>query len=444
MRQTLLAMLSGAVLLGASPTTTGKPTQPLRPQPATATDASCRDLDKAYRVSFQEKMAQAKQITSAADKNSKAGSKEWHEAYRQSSRTMDEAWNILTTGWREYGRCKAALRERQRQAAKTSPTRPLQGSKTPATTKSAGFEGPDLHAGWEERNQKRKTQEAEIMARWEKILQTVPEGSRREELLRSTEMDLDRIHQSRAADPEPKRVSGDKRPSAPELRQASDASPAPRQETFHDADVGAAKKLLAGGFEEGAKSIERDLDQARKRFSKKDWERFEPEARDTAGAMRGLGKMVKYSDYGKHVAEFVAADTPVKQIDAVRDLTTDVGKDVGAEYLKAAKPEIINTVAKFFGKRSALVFEVLAGMPLAVGVEVLSSENTGRDPQEIVRDNSGRVSLSDKQLALRELWRLYDKHGSTWSLGQKRELLVSTRQVYEQASEESSIDLKRR
>lgn len=443
MIRALPAMLCGLVLLGAGPTTATKPERPLPGQPATATNASCRELEKGYRQRYQDRMAYATKLTSDANKNTKAGSKEWHEVYRQSSRTMDEAWTILTTGWREYGQCKAAVREGERRTAKGTPPREAQQSSPRPTTGSIDSASPDLHAAWADRERRRKGQEAEIMQRWDKTLRDVPEGDKREELLRQAEVELDRIHRGRAGDLEPKQLTRDQKPSTGELRPAADTSTPPRNEAPREADIRAAKQLLSGGFEAGAKSIERDLDQGRRNFSKKDWERFEPDARDTAHAIRAVGNLVRYSEYGKHLAEFVTADTPVKELDAVKDLSINLGKNVGTEYLKAAKPQIVSTVAKFFGQRAALIVEGLAGWPVLVGAELLSSENTGRDAREIIQDNSGRASLADKQQALRDLWRMYDKHGSSWGEAQKRELLFFSGQIYQQAGDERGPQIRK-
>jgi hypothetical protein len=104
------------------------------------------------------------------------------------------------------------------------------------------------------------------------------------------------------------------------------------------------------------------------------------------------------------------------------------------KFAKDAASKGISVVATRLFPRAAAVLSGPVGWATYVGSEVLTPTETGRDCTEIVRDNSGATSLSQKQDALFHLWRAYDKYGANWSESRKRNLLKSTEQVYEEAN----------
>ena len=108
--------------------------------------------------------------------------------------------------------------------------------------------------------------------------------------------------------------------------------------------------------------------------------------------------------------------------------------DLGMTFAKDAASKGINVVATRLFPRAAAVLSGPVGWAAYVGSEVLTPIETNRDFTEVIRDNSGATSLSQKQDALFHLWKAYDKYGSNWSESHKRNLLKSTEAVYEEAT----------
>jgi hypothetical protein len=192
-----------------------------------------------------------------------------------------------------------------------------------------------------------------------------------------------------------------------------------------EAYISSSKKAFEIAIETGEKKLAADIANAPNVLSGKRLEAYLEDARDTKGVMSGLGKMVKASEYATDVAAILKSNNDEERLGAGAHLGLTFAEDVGKKG--------ISTVATKLFPEAAVVLSGPVGWVAFVGQQVLVPSEISREPTEIIRDNSGHTSLPQKQEALFQMWKQYDKFGANWKEPQKRELLQNTQIVYEQA-----------
>jgi hypothetical protein len=202
-----------------------------------------------------------------------------------------------------------------------------------------------------------------------------------------------------------------------------------RKSGSSEAYISGAKKTFETAIEASEKTLAEDMAEASRSLTGKRLQEYLQEARDTKDVMGGLGKIVKGADYATLVAAIYKADTDEHRSRAEADLGMTFAKDVASKGISA--------VATRLFPRAAAVLSGPVGWVTYVGSEVLTPVETSRDFTEVIRDNSGASSLSQKQNALFHLWKAYDRYGSNWSESRKRNLLKSTEVVYQEATTQS-------
>lgn len=186
-------------------------------------------------------------------------------------------------------------------------------------------------------------------------------------------------------------------------------------------------KLLDAALTDAGVVLDRRLAEANRTLSARDFAKFKAATDQTKDVAVGMGSLLKAIGYAEGVRKIGEADTATKRQERSGELAYTFAADL-------AKYGFEHVAPKLLGPRVAAVFSGPVAAAATVIAEVLTPEQTSRDFTEIINDRSGRVSLADKQEALRELLVAYEKFGKTnWNDAQKWDLLQLTERVYRES-----------
>ena len=161
------------------------------------------------------------------------------------------------------------------------------------------------------------------------------------------------------------------------------------------------------------------------------------EIRDTQSVLHGLTHIMSGAQYAVLVKNIVSAEGPGKRDEATGEALKQIASD--ALHRDAVTNGITEVSLRLFGERVGPLLVRAAAPTFAAGGILLDSEKTGRDPVEIIHDTSGKVSLPEKQSALMEEWRGYERRQSQTSHDQnldlRRALWIDSNIVYNQCLE---------
>jgi hypothetical protein len=186
-----------------------------------------------------------------------------------------------------------------------------------------------------------------------------------------------------------------------------------------------ATEVFASGVEALNTAIDQDIADAPEILSGERLHAYMEGAKDTRSITSGLEKALRAAPYVVDAVGIARAETDLQRGEAAGSLAQRFVVDASTEGAVLVIPRV-------FGPRVAAVLLGPVAWLASVGAEVLSSTPVGRDPAELILDQSGRTSVREKQEALGMLWRQYDRRGTSWTAGQRRELLDLTDLVYRQ------------
>jgi hypothetical protein len=185
------------------------------------------------------------------------------------------------------------------------------------------------------------------------------------------------------------------------------------------------RKSFEIAVEAGEKKLAADIANAPNTLSGKKLQAYLGDANDLKGIMKGMGWMLEKSEYAVDAAGILKANNADERTGAEAQLGLTFAKDVASKGF--------STVATKLFPEAAAVLSGPVGWVAFVGQQVLVPTEISREPTEIIRDNSGHTSLPQKQEALFQMWKQYEKFGANWKEPQERELLQNTEIVYQQA-----------
>jgi hypothetical protein len=93
---------------------------------------------------------------------------------------------------------------------------------------------------------------------------------------------------------------------------------------------------------------------------------------------------------------------------------------------------------RLFGERVAPYLVEGASATVTGGAIVLDSTKTGQDPNEVIHDSGGKVSLAEKQSALMDMWKGYERRQAQTNSTDKaieRQLWINSNIVYNECVE---------
>ncbi|MGA9041334.1 MAG: hypothetical protein WB421_12420 [Terriglobales bacterium] len=164
------------------------------------------------------------------------------------------------------------------------------------------------------------------------------------------------------------------------------------------------------------------------------------EIQDTRSVLKTLNGFVTGGQYVVLLKEIASADSSGKRDEAWGDLVRQASSDL--LHTDLAKEGMTKIAPRLFGERIGLMLAGAAEASFASGAILLDSTKTGRDPAEIIHDSSGKVSLSEKQNALMNMWNGYERRQSQTSNASdealRRELWMNSNIVYNQCLEARS------
>ena len=190
-----------------------------------------------------------------------------------------------------------------------------------------------------------------------------------------------------------------------------------------------SKKAIEIGTERAVSTLDRDIESVRKSYEKntisqKDFNAYIKGAEDTKAVVSGLGTLLTTADYLVGVKKVLQADPGKNTQYQAGKLAYQIGSDLAG---KAGQKGVSAVATALFPKLATYIVDVV-GTAVAVVQITFDSEETGKDPSEIVRDTSGRYSLEEKQKALTQELKWYQQKkpntAPTDDLLQQLQLLV--------------------
>jgi len=165
------------------------------------------------------------------------------------------------------------------------------------------------------------------------------------------------------------------------------------------------------------------------------------EIKETKSVIEAVSGFVTKAEYAILLKNLIYTDTAAQKQEAQGEL----GKQIAGDALRSdlVKEGITTIAPRLFGKTVGLVLAGAAPLAIESGGILLDSVKTGRDPSEVIHDSSGKVSLPEKQDALLQMWRGYERMQSQATnrapnTQLKRELWMNTNIVYRDCVEAGS------
>jgi hypothetical protein len=211
-------------------------------------------------------------------------------------------------------------------------------------------------------------------------------------------------------------------------------------------------EMALRAFDLSIKGIEQNIDTsvelARSQFSKsqlgrKAFANFKEGAQDTKSVASGIGHVARGLEYfavGKDLYEAHAAGDVERTKYEEEKLAWEVGKDTAWEWSKnAAKQGVGKVIVQLFPKTAPYITRGVSAAAGGLSTFFYSSEIVTEHDQ-VIFDTSGKFSLEDKQRALFQRWRLYDRNPSAWYPDDLKVLINETDAVYKDAVRENSAE----
>lgn len=194
-----------------------------------------------------------------------------------------------------------------------------------------------------------------------------------------------------------------------------------------------SKQAIDVGTDRAISQIEKDIKNAERTMSSKQFAEYKKGAEDTKSVVSGLGKLLTAADYAVDLKKIINADLGKNTQYETAKFVYKVGSDLAGT---AAKKGIASVTAAVFPKIAPVLTD-LGGTVLTPVQIIFGSEETSKDAAEIVRDKSGRYSLDDKRNSLAQELKWYDQMPKAQQAAIYTDLLEQIRIISE---EQKNID----
>ncbi len=183
--------------------------------------------------------------------------------------------------------------------------------------------------------------------------------------------------------------------------------------------------------------------QSRKTISATNANALVHEIQDTKSILKTVNGLVTGGQYFILAKNVASAESSGKRDEAWGELLKQATGDVLRSDL--VKEGMTTVAPRLFGERVGLLLVGAASASINSGVIILDPTKTGRDDTEVIHDTSGKVSLSEKQTALMDMWKGYERRQSQGGNSDdtiKRQLWTNSNIVYNEC-EEAKADCER-
>jgi hypothetical protein len=220
-------------------------------------------------------------------------------------------------------------------------------------------------------------------------------------------------------------------------RDAALKEPSERERTLFELAAGTLEESAEASKSVLQKDIEYVRSQAGKTYSVAKANALVVEIQDTESLINTVSHFVKAGQYAVLLKNSSTAESRGRKEEAGGDIIQQIVKDaLPRDLLKKGLTEV---APRLFGERVG-IFLVNAAVPgVNAGAILLDSEKTGRGPTEIIHDTTGKVSLAEKQAALTDMWKGYERRqsqtGGATGDGLKQELWTNSNIVYNECLE---------
>lgn len=157
---------------------------------------------------------------------------------------------------------------------------------------------------------------------------------------------------------------------------------------------------------------------------------------DTKSVITGVNRLITGGQYAVIVKNIVSAESQGKRDEAEGELIKQIASDViPKDFIKEGATKV---TVRLFGERVAPYLVEGASATISAGAIILDSSKTDRNPNDIIHDSSGKVSLTEKQSALMDMWKGYERRQAQTNSSDKtlqRELWLNSNIVYNQCLE---------
>jgi hypothetical protein len=157
---------------------------------------------------------------------------------------------------------------------------------------------------------------------------------------------------------------------------------------------------------------------------------------DTKSVMTGLSRLITGGQYAVIIKHIWSAESQGKRDEAEGELIKQIVSDVIPKDL--IKDGATTVAIRLFGERVAPYLVKGASFSANAEAILLDSTKTGRDPNEVIHDSSGKVSLTEKQSALMDMWKGYERRQAQTNSSDKaieRQLWMNSNIVYNECLE---------
>ena len=164
------------------------------------------------------------------------------------------------------------------------------------------------------------------------------------------------------------------------------------------------KKAIDIGTERALWILDKDMDRAKGVMTPTDYAKYLEGAKDTRSVVSGLGKLLADADYAISVKKILQADQGNNKTFQEAQLAYKLGSDLAAKASQKGITAVVKIVVPS-------VEPYLTGIFAGAGI-VFDSEKISPDPAEIVRDNTGQYSLTQRTEALAQELHWYEQQNS--------------------------------
>lgn len=179
--------------------------------------------------------------------------------------------------------------------------------------------------------------------------------------------------------------------------------------------------IFEHGIDSAKKQIDRDIEYvtAQWKGSKRSLGNYVEGAKDTKSVVSGVGHVAAGFEYGsifKDIYEASHQGSSERLRYQEERLAAQVAHDTVYQWTKDAVQEgVKKVVVRMFPKTATYLTEGASAAAAGISITFYSAD-IAADPPAIIEDKQGKYSLEDKQRALFQMWKFYDRNPTVYAM----------------------------